>query len=198
MVRCGFKEQKMWCVSHWQRKMVSYTIFSYRSKRLFSLASSPVRFLLNLLSSATLLPPPLLLHSKALKAEDVLGGVGHTLWLRKKTANLKDTLSSGWVPPTVCTWGVSSDSVCTRNEKYWGFLRRAAGRYYIYSDWILNTDPTYLSLHIPEFSTSDFFCVHKQIFWENITNYAAHVLLLVEITGNFSLKTKQTNLFVGK
>lgn len=75
MVHCGFKEQKMWCVSHWQRKMVSYTIFSYRSKPLFSLASSPVRFLLNLLSSAMLLPPPLLLRSKALKAEDILGGV---------------------------------------------------------------------------------------------------------------------------
>lgn len=76
MVHCGFKEQKMWCVSHWQRKMVSYTIFSYRSKPLFNLASSPARLLCNLLSSATLLPPPVQLDSNAFKAEDTLGGEG--------------------------------------------------------------------------------------------------------------------------
>lgn len=74
MVHCGFKEQKMWCVSHWQRKMVSYTIFSDISKPLFSLASSPIRLLLNLLSSAMLLSPPSVLGSKALKAEGILGG----------------------------------------------------------------------------------------------------------------------------
>lgn len=108
MVHCGFKEQKMWCVSHWQRKMVSYTIFSYRSKPLFSLASSPIRLLLNLLPSATLLPPPSLLDSKALKSEDILGGVRgvgvwgvrHALWLRNSSSfkrHLKLRLS-----PTSC------------------------------------------------------------------------------------------------
>lgn len=62
-------------------KMVSYTIFSYGTKPLFSLASSPIRLLLNLLSSAKWLPSPLVLDSKAVKAEVILGG-GHPLCLR--------------------------------------------------------------------------------------------------------------------
>lgn len=135
------KEKKMWCVSHWQRKMVSYTIFSDISKPLFSLASSPFRLLLNLLSSAVLLPPPSLLGSKALK--DILRGRGVTH--SETRVHLKDTQSSGWVLLSACSWGTSSDgrAACTFMYKIWGFLIKVAGWCHIYSNWILHTDSTY-------------------------------------------------------
>lgn len=172
MICCGLKEKKKkWWISHWQRKMVNYTIFSYRSEPLFSLASSLVRLLLNLLSSTVLLPPPLWLLSRTLKAEGILEWVIHNS--SETAVNLKDTLSSGWVPPTACTRGISSDSIAlsVHVTQTRGFSHK--GRRAMLCNWILSTNSIYLSLCIPEVSFSEFLS-SQACRWENITNCTAN------------------------
>lgn len=179
----------MWCVSHWRMKMVSYTIFSYRSKPLFTLASSPVRLLLNPLCPCNAPPSSFTARQQGTSSRRRPWGGGRTSWLRNH-CSLKRSWSSGWVLPAACASGISPDSIrlpCTQGTQTTGvfsYIRlRGDAMFTVTEFWILI--PLRLSLRIPEISISEFWysLAWQAYLGENIAACTTHAKCAVH--GNY-------------